>query len=384
MKILKKILTVITILFIVIFANNIYDKYSDEIDSIINFVAVSSNAIDIDVMDSIGNLISDNEIDLLDNSNVAYSNYDFDTDYYPYYGMLSQNEQTLYKQIYANASALSIAFIPDIEISKDKINTIIEAVYYDHPELFYLDNSYSYKYTSSGNVAQITLEYTFTSNTIDDANIEFNSSANKIINEALKLSTDYQKEKYVHDTLLEMITYNKNADLNQSAYSALVNNSSVCAGYTKAFQYIMTKLNIPTFYVTGDADGSHAWNIIKLDDGYYNVDLTWDDSELSNYKYFNISDKILSKSHTRTSLSIYLPECNGSKYSNLENNNDNNTKNYSNTKNTEIVIIDNNDNFSNEIENEDIMTQDIYNNNIEENEEINNENTFYDIFDFIE
>ena len=41
------------------------------------------------------------------------------------------------------------------------------------------------------------------------------------------------------------------AKYNQTAYSALVNGSTVCAGYSKAFQLLMTKLGIPTYYVVG-------------------------------------------------------------------------------------------------------------------------------------
>ena len=47
----------------------------------------------------------------------------------------------------------------------------------------------------------------------------------------------------------------------------------MCAGYARAFQYIMTNLEIPTFYVTGYSNGEHAWNIVNLSDGCYNVDL---------------------------------------------------------------------------------------------------------------
>ena len=66
---------------------------------------------------------------------------------------------------------------------------------------------------------------------------------------------------------------------------AIVNKKTVCAGYAKAFQLLLTKLNIPCYYIVGFAKEAHAWNIVKLD-GYYNVDLTWDDAK-EQYKYFN-------------------------------------------------------------------------------------------------
>ena len=80
----------------------------------------------------------------------------------------------------------------------------------------------------------------------------------------------------MHDTLAERITYDLSAEMSQSAYSALVNGRTVCAGYARAFQYIMQRLGIPCYYCTGYAGESHAWNIVGMEDGYYNVDVTWD------------------------------------------------------------------------------------------------------------
>ena len=69
---------------------------------------------------------------------------------------------------------------------------------------------------------------------------------------------------------------------------------------------------------------------MKLDDGYYNVDTTWDDTNPNTYDYFNCSDADYSKNHVRRELSVYLPPCNGTKYRNLEENTqpeqDNNTQ----------------------------------------------------------
>jgi hypothetical protein len=80
----------------------------------------------------------------------------------------------------------------------------------------------------------------------------------------------------------------------------------------------LQQLNIPCYYVTGYAGQNHAWNIVKLDDGYYNVDATWDDTNPATYDYFNCSDADYDKTHIRQGLSIYLPACMGNKYSGLE------------------------------------------------------------------
>lgn len=55
-----------------------------------------------------------------------------------------------------------------------------------------------------------------------------------------------------------------------------------------------------------------------LDDGFYNVDTTWDDTGNGTYDYFNKTDADYASSHIRRELSIYLPPCNGQAYRNLE------------------------------------------------------------------
>lgn len=51
--------------------------------------------------------------------------------------------------------------------------------------------------------------------------------------------------------------------------------------------------------------------MIRLDDGFYNVDTTWDDTGDGTYDYFNKTDADYASSHIRRDLSVYLPPCNG-------------------------------------------------------------------------
>lgn len=261
-----------------------------------------------------GYLIKDSDIASLEDSEITSSNYTFDPTYYPYYEMLSSNEQTFYRQVYANVSSMNSTFVPISNVSKTEVANTVEAVYNDHPELFWLNTIYSYKYTAQGRIVQIILDFNDTALNIEVAKKNFDEQANEIILKAKQFSSDYEKEKYVHDTIIALADYDLDAPHNQSAYSALVNGRTVCAGYARAFQYIMMKLKIPTYYVTGYSNGEHAWNIVFLSDGYYNVDLTWDDTNPISYTYFNLTDSELSKTHTRSGLSESLVSCNATSY----------------------------------------------------------------------
>lgn len=246
-----------------------------------------------------------------DNNN--FINFEEEELYYPYYAMLNKSYRSLYEQIYENAMNLEESFTPVIAVHKDNVTSIIEAVMYDHPELFWVENEYSFKYDLTGTCITIDLKFNeLAYNNFSEKKKVFENMAGEIISGAKKYSTDLKKEKYVHDTLVNLLHYELNSFLNQSAYSAIVNHSSVCAGYSKAFQYILMQLNIPCYYVTGYSSGNHAWNIVYLDGKYYNVDLTWDNTGYNSYAYFNKSDSEFSTTHSRNGLSVYLPRCDNS------------------------------------------------------------------------
>lgn len=241
--------------------------------------------------------------------------YEFADEMYPYRAMLTSEQQIVYDDIYAAAVARTSRCPVREMISSSGLDDIMTALYNDNPELFFLDTQYSYGYSESGRVLEVVLKFNETSNNFNDTRSRFNQAASSIINEAKKLGTDEEKEKYVYDAIMDRTEYDASAPLNQSAYSALVNNRSVCAGYSRAFQYIMKELDIPCYFCSGYAKGgAHAWNIVKINGEYYNVDISWDDSlGLINgeytYQYFNVKDDEFSVDHTRRDLSVKLPKC---------------------------------------------------------------------------
>ncbi len=107
-------------------------------------------------------------------------------------------------------------------------------------------------------------------------------------------ATDYDKVLVVHDFIINNTTYQLGAELNQTAYSALINGRTVCSGYAKSFKYIMDVLEINTILVSGIGGAianpeNHIWNYVQLDSKWYCIDLTWDDSsDQLNYDYFLI------------------------------------------------------------------------------------------------
>ena len=64
------------------------------------------------------------------------------------------------------------------------------------------------------------------------------------------------------------------------------NTNVVCAGYAAAFQYLCELVfshdALKCFYVTGDAGGPHAWNIVRILDQSFMVDVTNCDRDASS------------------------------------------------------------------------------------------------------
>ena len=241
-------------------------------------------------------------------------------DFYFYRSLLSGTYKQAYDQIYAALYNGSQTINMSVSVYSSDIANIVYSVYYDHPELFWVDSSLSYYMNGSGIVTSLTVNFNGTASDLKSSQQLFEGTIAPLIKLASSLPEDVQKVKLVHDYLTNTIQYVSGSAYNQSAYSAIVNGKTVCAGYAHAFQYCMQKLGIPAAYIVGYAGENHAWNLLRLDGEYYSMDVTWDDP-LGNpattyyYDYFNVTDSYLSKDHTRDAISAKLPAAYGTRYS---------------------------------------------------------------------
>ena len=104
--------------------------------------------------------------------------------------------------------------------------------------------------------------------------------------------SDYQKVCAVYDYIRDNVTYDydhledTSYMLKHTAYAALVKKTAVCQGYATLLYRLLLELDVDNRVIVGEANGGgHAWNIIKLDDVYYNADATWDSIQ-GGHDYF--------------------------------------------------------------------------------------------------
>ena len=107
----------------------------------------------------------------------------------------------------------------------------------------------------------------------------------------LSNKTDYQKVKAIYDYICSNVTYDhdnlndESYSLKYTAYAALINKTAVCQGYASLFYRLALDAGVDTRVISGEAGGPHAWNIVKLNGKYYNLDSTWDAGRRT-YAYF--------------------------------------------------------------------------------------------------
>ncbi|WML37154.1 transglutaminase domain-containing protein [Clostridium sp. OS1-26] len=164
---------------------------------------------------------------------------------------------------------------------------------------------------------------------IDDKEKLLQEKTNQIVAQVIKPNMkDYEKELALHDYLVTHSTYDKRLftgnmpDESYTDYGVLIKGTGVCEGYAKAMKRLLDAVGIETIVAIGEAkDGEewigHAWNIIKIEEQYYQLDPTWDDpitsdgKDVLRHSYFNITDKQISKDHRWDG---NYPTCNSTTY----------------------------------------------------------------------
>ena len=82
-------------------------------------------------------------------------------------------------------------------------------------------------------------------------------------------------------------------------YGALLQKSAVCEGYARSTQLILSLCDVDSYYVPGDTPaGGHAWNLVEVDGQWYQLDVTWNDTDSNPNMYFLVTDDYMSLSRT--------------------------------------------------------------------------------------
>ena len=123
--------------------------------------------------------------------------------------------------------------------------------------------------------------------------------------------TDYDKELFIHDALINSCVYSDEDILSESTVEGVfVEKKAKCSGYARAFKLLLEKAGIESVLVHGtatDYDGNsvkHMWNTVKIDGSWCFTDITWDDpvsddgTHYCRHTFFNMTEEMLSRTHS--------------------------------------------------------------------------------------
>lgn len=281
--------------------------------------------------DSSENLQSSQEIK---NSNTDINKY--------FYDQLYGNQKIIYDKLLENKENLKFGNYK-IEFSDTFSNTLsndgadkqlgqdyqtaIEAFMHDNPELFYIDvnkmllnietttkflrTKYNVYISPASGETYLSDDF----ENVDQIKIAINqieSVKNNLINSLT--GTDYDKIMKIHDFLVDNIEYDSTyqATGTYGVYGALIGKKCVCEGYAKALKYLANQAGIKCEIMQGTATNSsgktesHAWNCVKIDGIWYEIDATWDDpiiigngykTNTFKYRYFLKGSVTFEKDH---------------------------------------------------------------------------------------
>lgn len=228
----------------------------------------------------------------------------------------SENRQYLYRQLESGCRAFTIseddagtvttsggsiysaAFEVDLtgyDLSSDEKLEVYFTFRHDNPQFFWLSNTVVY---SSRKIVVLTYDDYKTGTVRKETLDEIVNTIDTIYRPQITSSDSlYKKTLAIHDTLIKEIdySYDTSISISHSIAGALTSKkSAVCEGYAKVMQLLMNSCGIENIYITGYANGRHAWNLVRMSDGqYYWLDATWDDqtSAIFQHRYFLVGNE---------------------------------------------------------------------------------------------
>lgn len=246
------------------------------------------------------------------------------TEQYAYENLSKEAQQCYDKMLSAilKYEEKVILDIPNTNLMK-KAYTALSS---DHGELFWVSGYSFTRYTKGGKLVALEFAPNYT---MDEAEMEVKQrQVDGVVAEWLAgcsvSASDYEKAKYVFETLTRKVDYVEGAPDSQNILSVFLNRQTVCQGYASATQYLLRQLGVASTIITGEADdgtggGLHAWNLVKLDGSYYYMDTTWGNGsyhtaengergEFVNYNYMCMTDAE-AENFYQPDTQIPLPEC---------------------------------------------------------------------------
>lgn len=175
-----------------------------------------------------------------------------------------------------------ITFESPVLFDNDLLNEMINSLFDEYPEFFYLDSfSHVFYITKdpSGNVTNVTYEfepvYKYSQSKITAAKAEWEALLSDILTLVTPEMSDFEKALILHDYLCTNFAYDTSLTIDDS-YTFFQEKKGVCEAYAETYSALLTRLNIPNGFAKSE-EMVHIWNVVQIGGEWYHVDVTWDD-----------------------------------------------------------------------------------------------------------
>ena len=247
------------------------------------------------------------------------------------YPALSAAHKKVYDELMGHIQAMETTFELKSEFKNEDLVTILRAIRFDHPELFWFSEASSLQVTTTGSkvVAKtLTLNTYYPIKDVPAMQTKIDAIVKNWAASLPKGASTYDKVHEAYDFVIDNTTYDLNAPNNQSMAAVFLNKKAVCAGYSNAFDYLLRAVGVPSGTVQGMAksgsiQGPHLWNIVCIDGVYTHVDTTWGELEVANssgqktegrtHNYLCVTTEEIMRSRS-IDASQSIPECTSRKY----------------------------------------------------------------------
>ena len=231
--------------------------------------------------------------------------------YRPVYRQLSDKEKTVYAALYRGINDHKEDIPLPCELDGDEYSKIYCILEKQESRFFVLDSVY---YTAP-KVRDAKVVYRDIYD-LDGMRKELEDAADEAVRGASGLAGDEYKVRYINDYIVRKCTYVTGDDepFASTAYGCLVEGKANCEGYAKAFGLLASELELESAVITGQTDEgeNHAWNQVKVAGDWYNIDVTWADTDITGemrQMYYLCSDSGFRKTHIADT-SLFTPyEC---------------------------------------------------------------------------
>lgn len=191
-------------------------------------------------------------------------------------------------------------------IGNINVDGILRSLIDDTPWLFFVDE---WRWEETGQKINIFPKYKYTRKQTEELRERCQQEVGIILSRLKEDKGVNGIAKHLHDILIRNIKYEKQNNYEvHTIIGPLLKRKCVCDGFSKLYKLILDELGIENYLIYGKGfvhtlfySEEHAWNLVKIDNDFYHVDVTYDATlsmlDYIRYDYFLIDDTLISMDH---------------------------------------------------------------------------------------